>query len=574
MRLDTGCLLFLMSWYFLPAQSQFYMATLNENASLEVHEMEGDVPFMKKRNSEIRMMEGFPRAFSADPAFKNFRNLTLSDLDENGSDEIIAGINNRIYVMDSDSIWWSNAVKGIIRFPASVGDLDGNDILDIVVLSGYVGNEGGVYAFDRSGALLEGWPAMQTKNWMLSSAALADLDNDGYLEVICADREGNSGQVYAFRYDGTLAKGDWPVQLPNTPAVTPSVGDVDRDGFKEVVICSTQEIFLFDYMGKDFPSWPVRLEGTRFSYQSPILVDLDNDGSLEIIGAGHGDNPVFYALTANGSHVPSWPKQVPGGAWTFCPPTVVPASGGYHILAGRPIGTNVEDMLYGWDEMGNSLAHFPLMKAGGVEGIIAIANVDSDEDLEMVFPSNLLTADGRGFIHAYKFDGSGEIPGFPLLVRGWTFLNGACVGDVNGDGQADLAVLSYTEHPGHMEDTIFISVFELQIPFVKEHNLWTTYKGNNTRDGFAGAPISTSAQQSTSMDISLYPNPVNDKLYISSGFVHDCQLLIYDFTGKKVFTSGIRRGVQTVNISGLGAGLYFYSLRYNREVYSGKLVKI
>jgi hypothetical protein len=142
-------------------------------------------------------------------------------------------------------------------------------------------------------------------------------------------------------------------------------------------------------------------------------------------------------------------------------------------------------MLYGFDSEGNSLQNFPIVKSGGLEGFTSVADIDGDGQHELLFGSNIMI-EGKGFVHAYKMDGSGELDGFPLRPNGFTFLNGANLGDVNGDEILDLVVLSY-EQNFSPDDSVFISAYSLGVSVEDAMTLAGTYKGSNDRRGYVGA---------------------------------------------------------------------------------------
>jgi hypothetical protein len=77
---------------------------------------------------------------------------------------------------------------------------------------------------------LEGGPLSRRR----ASAAVADVDGDGELEVIMP--VGCFGQLRV--YDGLSGNLEWSLQLGPRSQTSPSVGDIDGDGLLEIVVGS------------------------------------------------------------------------------------------------------------------------------------------------------------------------------------------------------------------------------------------------------------------------------------------------------------------------------------------------
>ncbi|NND34063.1 MAG: T9SS type A sorting domain-containing protein [Saprospiraceae bacterium] len=551
-----------------PANAQWRVASSDTMGPINVRQI--STPNYKdaahsRSGIEPRLRKGYPKIFLTHPALKNFRNVTVEDLDDDGADEIILGVADQLMVYKQDEIWWSKPLSGLARFPAAVGDLENDGILDIVILTGFNEDPGMVYAFNARGVDKPGFPKSFGDRWMISSPALADLDNDAHLEIICSDLEMGMGQVYVLKADGTPFNDQWPVTLPNVPAVTPSIGDVDQDGTPDILINSTREIFLFDLEGFPKPGWPFSNGQTKFSFQSPIITDLDGHPGLEIIAAGHGDLPLFLLLDQKGDPLENWPKAVPDKQWTFHPPTVINYRNQALILTGRPITSNQEKpMLFAWRPDGTQLPGFPIVKAGGLEGVISVADIDDDLEPEIIFPSNMVDSLGNGFIHAYELDGSGEIDGFPLKMYGWTFLNGATIGDVDGNGKMDLIILTYTENPGSERDSAFLYVYELDAPMQTDRVWWPTYKGNNLRNGFIEGEKSTATLNTSRPVIKIFPNPVHEFLNIKNDSKVSFDLEIRNMYGVSIYSRSLFT-CSGLTVEHLPAGIYFLHAKIQKD---------
>ena len=125
----------------------------------------------------------------------------------------------------------------LLNLIVSTTDLDGNQIVE-------------EFQTDFSVTLNQaGFPA-DVLGELISSAAVVDFDNDGEDEFISAAK---SGFVHVFEMDGT----EWVDGFGNVFYETgdqnwgsPSVGDLDGDGFNDVVISSKNgNIYIFDHTG-------------------------------------------------------------------------------------------------------------------------------------------------------------------------------------------------------------------------------------------------------------------------------------------------------------------------------------
>jgi hypothetical protein len=362
--------------------------------------------------------------------------------------------------------------------------------------------------------------------------------------------------------DGTPINANWPVEVAATPAFTPSIADVDNDGNNDVVIAaSSAGMYIFDNQGQNFPGFPVVDPNVKYSYQSPILADLDDDGDLEIIGSNHGDAPGFYVFEHDGSYRAGWP--IATSEWTYSPPTVLDVDGDevFEIFmsdrntSGTP-GVPLP-VIYGLDPDGNDLPNFPIEKYGGTEGVLSIADVNNDGILEIIFPS-VITESDNGFIHAYSLDGSGEVAGFPLRPRGFTFLNGAVLGDVDNDGLLDLTANSYTQTFGTGVDSTFVNVYNLNVPYDPNSIKRNGYKGDNTRDGFVEIEQTASiADNGLRNTMNIAPNPSSGLLsFTLSHPLLKATVTVYGVDGKVVFQGKGRWPPRTVTTSAISTTAY------------------
>lgn len=566
----------------ITAQQQGKKATLNEDGTISVENV--ILPENYNNTEQTQVLDMIWRfGEPTNPTFKNSRGVTLADLDGDGVDEIIFGIWNTLYALKGDgTVLWEKPVSGSILLPPTVVDLNGDGNLEIIVNTGGIPAAGRVYLLDSQGNDLPGWPLNFDNHWMINAPAAADVDGDGILDIVTGERvSGTQGFLHAIKMDGTPINSNWPVELPATPGFTPSIADVNNDGTPNVVIsASSGGMYVFDNQGQVLPGFPVVDPNVKYSYQSPILADLDGDDFLEIIGSNHGDSPGFYAMNYDGNYKAGWPIATSG--WTYSPATVIDIEDDGVLdvfMSDRYTSSTPGEelpVIYGLEPDASNIPDFPIEKYGGTEGVISIADVNNDGVLDIIFPSIMTDADGFGYIHAYAIDGSGEIDGFPLRPRGFTFLNGAILGDVDNDGMLDLTANSYTQTFGGGVDSTYVSVYNLNVPYNPETIKRNGYKGNNTRDGYVKLEETAGITNINSAShISIFPNPSDGNLtFTIPEAMQSAEVKIYSIDGKVVFSEkGSLEKTTTYNLKHLNNGLYFLRISDGKLTSTAKWMK-
>ena len=423
-------------------------------------------------------MPGFPISFGSNTTYKPMRGLALADLNNDGADEIILCHNEEINVIDGQGnvLWTQTLAGGMAQYPAAVGDINNDGILEIVALTAYGNARGGINIFDAMGNVL--LSMVTNNNPLICAPVLADINNDGELEIIFSGRgkasASISAAIHVWNLQGEELPG-FPFEMPSTPAFTPTVADLDGDGFLEIFTATTSALYCVNYTGNTI--YTVDGENAyKYSYQSPLVVDFDGNGEWSLVGACHGDSPNHYVRNAHtGDYRAGWPKQVP--YWTYSAPTVVKNDEGHAIFMGVSGEGNV---FYQYDADGNVAPGFPLNLTSGIEGFISIADIDGDGENEIITDFNLMDGN-EGYIRAWEMDGTEVTDGFPLRPQGLTYMNGANFGDIDGDGQLEIVTLSYVQNFSP-DDPIYVTAYALNQP--DENLVFGTYKGSNDRMGW------------------------------------------------------------------------------------------
>ncbi|MBR5081007.1 MAG: T9SS type A sorting domain-containing protein [Bacteroidales bacterium] len=460
----------------LVAQRPATRAFINEEGVIQTETILTQLPPASRDG--LNPMPGFPLSFGSNTTYKPMRGLTLADLNNDGADEIILCHNEQINVIDGQGnvLWTQPLAGGMGQYPAAVGDINNDGVLEIVALTAYGNARGGINVFDAEGNTL--LSQVTNNNPLICAPVLADINNDGELEIIFNGRGKASANISAgihvWNLQGEELPG-FPFEMPSTPSFTPTLADLDGDSFLEIFTATTSALYCVSYTGEVIYTIDSQ-EAYKYSYQSPLVVDLDGDGVWSLVGACHGDNPNHYIRNAHtGEYREGWPKPV--SSWTYSAPTVVKNGDNHAIFMGMSGEGNV---FYQYDADGNVAPGFPLNLSAGIEGFITMADIDGDGENEIITDFNLMEG-GLGYIRAWEMDGTEVTEGFPLRPQGLSYMNGANLGDIDGDGLLELVTLTYVQNFSP-DDPVYVTAYALNQPV--ENLVFGTYKGSNDRMGW------------------------------------------------------------------------------------------
>lgn len=317
----------------------------------------------------------------------------------------------------------------------ALGDMDGERGKEIV---GASWDTKEIYVFNRDGNVLPGWP-QGTSQLCWASPVLGDLDDDDDLEVIACDI---GGMVYVWHHNGTelLDGDDNPAtngpffktdDLPNWHASTPALADMDEDGIVELIIGAPQDsIYCLNGDASYVPGWPVYIGNNVNLTASPAVGDIDGDGHLEVVAVNFAGR--VMGLNHDGTSMANWPVWIAatsGNLFFVGSPALGDLTGDGKLEVVVP-SMDGNCHIFRFD--GSSLANWPQPYAttGNTESSPTIADLDNDGSPDIILGGE------EGRLNAWNVDGQ-YIPGFPIML--FAFIRGTpMVKDLDFDGDIEI----------------------------------------------------------------------------------------------------------------------------------------
>lgn len=319
----------------------------------------------------------------------------VADLDGDGKLEIVvAGIDRRIhawhYTGEAVAGWpiyrgdhdeGDALVRGGMSSPA-IGDIDRDGMPEVIVATmsppwdktkpisatnpDYT--KGTLWAFKGDSTVVPGFP-VPTEQYFHSSPALADVDGDGYLEIIIGSGYGLAGRqniVSVYNHNGVLLP-HWPQLTTGLTMGSPSIADIDNDGKLEIISGCGSESSYTDFGQKNLYVWnidgssvlgfPAAIPSASLLNHvpnsipyAPIIADINGDGQLEILVV----ETVAWGITVV-NHDGTVAGYRPLQNYLQAPPIVDDIDGDskLEILIGGADATGGHAMVTKWDEVGN-----------------------------------------------------------------------------------------------------------------------------------------------------------------------------------------------------------------------------
>ncbi|MBX7044892.1 MAG: T9SS type A sorting domain-containing protein [Ignavibacteria bacterium] len=515
---------------------------------------------------------GFPKVIAG----TTFEGAIYCNMDSDPDLEIVININTTILAFNKDGSnvagWPVNVGTQPLQGAPAFGDIDGDGQEEIVCVSTLGSTQGRIYAYKKNGTAVTGFPI--THGYSARTPVLADLNNDGKLEIIVNKRLSSAGEVWVYKGDGTVYSG-WPKPINHVPASSSAVGDITGDGIPEIIAESYTSLYAWDRDGNLLNGFPFVLPGDyKNSYSSPVLADVNNDNIREIIFGSQSQSGTgcVHIIRNDGTVYPNWPKITDN--WVYTAPAVglinndnvLDIAVGDQVLSGTPI-----DKLYCWDVNGNSLAGFPVNTLNAINSQILIGDIDNDNNMELIIDDNTRSDPGeRGQYLAYNHDGT-PVSGWPIQLNGWTMFNVPCLTDIDRNGILDIIGSGQTGFGATANINLYL--WNTGKNYTASKIVLPVFQYNVRHDGVYNKPSLVSTGNNGSFVTKgfelkqNYPNPFNPSTTINYSIPKPefVKLCVYDLLGKEVASlvneiKGAGSYEFNFNALNLSSGIYVYKI--------------
>ena len=278
---------------------------------------------------------------------------------------------NVIVINQSGELLWSKNGGGTMRSGPVIAKL--SPALGTKVIS--VAQNSTLNVFNADGTNAPHFP-ITIGGAVLAPVAVADLNNDGVMEIIVVTL---TGALHAINPVTGLNIANFPVTLGGGSQNGMAIVNIDDDPQPEILITSSTAGYF--YAVNHDGSFKFQKNIGQQIKTSPVVADVDGNGSKELIVITAPGQ--LYIMNADGSNLPNMPIIV--GTAVECTPVV--AHFDNDNMAGIIFGdTNAK--VHSIRKDGTESPNFPYTLAGNIKISAALGDIDGDGDFDIVLPDN------------------------------------------------------------------------------------------------------------------------------------------------------------------------------------------
>jgi hypothetical protein len=342
----------------------------------------------------------------------------VADVDGDGRPEILVDSEYSFYCLSgTGEVKWYRYGGGYESLTPAVGDIDGDGKMEIIVAHDSYNR---IYCMSGSG--FTKWTDQSSARFVSCSPTVADIHQNGRPVILVGSSPISPTSCMLYCINGSDVV-EWVYPTGGSISSSPTVADVQGDGRLEILVTGANETFCLSDVGGSI--WNFTAPGG--AWYSPAVADVDGDGKKEVI-VGY-ENGNVYCLNASG-----------GLKWTYSTGDIISLSSvsvadidedGRSEIFFSTIGGVVYCL------EGNGSLKWNYSPVGGVYGPVIAADVDLDNDLEIVFGTLYRSLERGGVVYCLDSSGGVEFTygtGYDELV------NPFVVSDVDLDGKPEVIV--------------------------------------------------------------------------------------------------------------------------------------
>jgi hypothetical protein len=430
------------------------------------------------------------------------------------------------------------------------GDIDNDGDQDLLMTG--ISPTTALYLNDGNGNFTEVTDITIPDRVFNSVTEFEDLDGDGDLDLyISGNNDGGNGiftRIYLNDGTGDFTQLSNPL-LPQFQGKGAAIADIDGDGDLDIIISAEDknnqfvaDIYLNDGNANFTPSGSTAFTHVKFA--SVAFIDVENDGDQDVIISGVQANDTkltrLYLNDGLGNYSVDTNTNFEQISADDVDVADTDNDGDLDILmSGTKDPFEVRTILYLNDGGGvfTELTTVDLQQT--FAGTNAIADLDNDGDQDIVIIGS--QDGGQPNIFNIVYENVGNNVFEPAITLGGEYIAACVVDDFNGDGLSDIII------QGFVDDTNFY---------------WNTGENLGTTD-FINSQTTT-----------IFPNPTNDIVTISSVKDQLQKIELYNMTGSLIFKTDLNSNIYTLNIANYPIGTYLLRIlsQYNDPI-NTKIVK-